>query len=87
MLSSRSKPRQGMVTVRSEILNQHGDTVQMQVQVLTAKMVVPRRRLSRPRARPQPLSSSGSTSTARKSLTLVRVGPVSSRSPRPAKKP
>ena len=85
MQPSRSKPRQGMVTVPSEILNQHGDTVQMQVQ--TAKLVVPRRRLSRPRARPQPLSSSGNTSTARKSLTLVRVGPVSSRSPRPAKKP
>lgn len=83
MLPSRSKPRQGMVTVRSEILNQHGEAVLVQ----TAKLVVPRRRLSRPRARPQPLSSSGSTSTARKSLTLVRVGPVSSRSPRPAKKP
>lgn len=83
MLPSRSKPRQGMVTVRSKTLNQHGKAVQ----VLTAKLVVPRRRLSRPRARPQPLSSSGSTSTARKSLTLVRVGPVSSRSPRPAKKP
>lgn len=85
MLPSRSKPRQGMVTVRSETLYQHGDTVQMQVQ--TAKLVVPRRRLSRPRARPQYRPSPGSTSTARKSLTLVRVGPVSSRSPRPAKKP
>ena len=83
MLPSRSKPQQGMVTVPSETLNQHGDTVQVQ----TAKLVVPRRRLSQPRARPQPLFSSGSTSTARKSLTLVRVGPVSSRSPRPAKKP
>lgn len=39
MLPSRSKPQQGMVTVRSETLNQHGETVQ----VLTAKLVVPRR--------------------------------------------
>lgn len=36
---SRSKPQQGMMTVRSETLNQHGDAVQ----VLVAKMVVPRR--------------------------------------------
>ncbi|RZI84383.1 MAG: MaoC family dehydratase [Rubrivivax sp.] len=36
---SRSKPQQGMVTVRSETRNQHGDTLQ----VLTAKLVVPRR--------------------------------------------
>ncbi len=36
---SRSKPHQGMVTVRSETRNQHGDTVQ----VLTAKLLAPRR--------------------------------------------
>lgn len=36
---SRSKPNQGMVTMRSETCNQHGDIVQ----VLTAKLVVPRR--------------------------------------------
>lgn len=36
---SRSKPTQGMVTLRSETRNQHGDIVQ----VLTAKLVVPRR--------------------------------------------
>lgn len=36
---SRSKPQQGMMTVRSETLNQHGDAVQ----VLVVKMVVPRR--------------------------------------------
>ncbi|MBC7701720.1 MaoC family dehydratase [Aquabacterium sp.] len=36
---SRSKPHQGMVTLRSETRNHHGDTVQ----VLTAKLVVPRR--------------------------------------------
>ena len=36
---SRSKPHQGMVTLRSETRNQHGDIVQ----VLTAKLVVPRR--------------------------------------------
>ncbi len=39
IVPSRSKPHQGMVTVRSETLNQHGETVQ----VLTAKLVVPRR--------------------------------------------
>jgi acyl dehydratase len=36
---SRSKPQQGMVTMRSETRNQHGDVVQL----LTAKLVVPRR--------------------------------------------
>ena len=36
---SRSKPQQGMMTVRSETLNQHGDVLQ----VLLVKMVVPRR--------------------------------------------
>ncbi|CAH0351486.1 MaoC family dehydratase [Aquabacterium sp. CECT 9606] len=36
---SRSKPQQGMMTVRGETLNQHGDAVQ----VLVVKMVVPRR--------------------------------------------
>jgi acyl dehydratase len=36
---SRSKPQQGMVTMRSETRNQHGDAVQ----ILTAKLVVPRR--------------------------------------------
>jgi acyl dehydratase len=36
---SRSRPDRGMVTVRSETLNQRGDTVQM----LTAKLIVPRR--------------------------------------------
>lgn len=36
---SRSKPQQGMMTVRNETLNQHGDVVQ----VLVVKMVVPRR--------------------------------------------
>ncbi len=36
---SRSRPDRGMVTVRSETLNQRGDTVQ----VLTAKLIVPRR--------------------------------------------
>ena len=39
IVPSRSKPHQGMVTERSETLNQHGETVQ----VLTAKLVVPRR--------------------------------------------
>jgi len=39
VVPSRSKPHQGMVTVRSETLNQHGEAVQ----VLTAKLVVPRR--------------------------------------------
>ncbi len=36
---SRSRPDRGMVTVRSETRNQHGEVVQ----VLTAKLVVPRR--------------------------------------------
>jgi acyl dehydratase len=36
---SRSKPDRGMVTVRSETRNQHGEVVQ----VLTSKLVVPRR--------------------------------------------
>jgi acyl dehydratase len=36
---SRSRPDRGMVTVRSETLNQRGEVVQ----VLTAKLVVPRR--------------------------------------------
>jgi acyl dehydratase len=36
---SRSRPDSGMVTVRSETRNQHGGVVQ----VLTAKLVVPRR--------------------------------------------
>jgi acyl dehydratase len=36
---SRSKPQQGMMTVRSETRNQQGDIVQ----VLVVKMVVPRR--------------------------------------------
>jgi acyl dehydratase len=36
---SQSKPERGMVTMRSETRNQHGDVVQ----VMTAKMVVPRR--------------------------------------------
>jgi acyl dehydratase len=36
---SRSRPDRGMVTMRSETLNQRGDTVQ----VLTAKLIVPRR--------------------------------------------
>lgn len=39
IVPSRSKPRQGMVTVRSETVNQHGETVQ----ILVAKLVVPRR--------------------------------------------
>lgn len=39
VVPSRSKPQQGMVTLRSETRNQHGDTVQ----VLTAKLLVPRR--------------------------------------------
>jgi len=37
---SRSRPDRGMVTVRSETRNQHGDVVQ----ILVAKLVVPRRR-------------------------------------------
>jgi acyl dehydratase len=36
---SRSRPDRGMVTLRSETRNQHGDIVQ----TLTAKLVVPRR--------------------------------------------
>ena len=36
---SRSRPDRGMVTVRSETLNQRGEIVQ----VLTAKLIVPRR--------------------------------------------
>ncbi len=36
---SRSRPDRGTVTVRSETLNQRGETVQ----VLTAKLIVPRR--------------------------------------------
>ena len=36
---SRSRPDRGIVTVRNETLNQRGETVQ----VLTAKLVVPRR--------------------------------------------
>jgi acyl dehydratase len=36
---SRSRPDRGIVTVRSETLNQRGETVQ----ILTAKLVVPRR--------------------------------------------
>lgn len=35
----RSRPDRGLVTIRSETKNQHGETVQ----VLTAKLVVPRR--------------------------------------------
>ncbi|WP_239002889.1 MaoC family dehydratase [Rhodovastum atsumiense] len=36
---SRSRPDRGMVTLRSETRNQHGDVVQ----ILTARLVVPRR--------------------------------------------
>lgn len=36
---SKSKPQQGIVVVRSETRNQHGDAVQ----VMTSKLVVPRR--------------------------------------------
>jgi acyl dehydratase len=36
---SRSNPERGIATIRSETLNQHGEVVQ----VLTAKLVVPRR--------------------------------------------
>lgn len=36
---SRSKPDRGMVTVRSETLNQHGDVLQ----VSSVRIVVPRR--------------------------------------------
>ncbi len=38
VVPSRSRPERGMVTLRSETRNQHGDTVQ----VLTARLVVPR---------------------------------------------
>ena len=37
---SRSRPDRGIATVRSETRNQHGEVVQ----ILTAKLVVPRRR-------------------------------------------
>jgi acyl dehydratase len=36
---SRSKPDRGMVTMRTETLNQHGEAVQ----IITMKIVVPRR--------------------------------------------
>ena len=39
IVPSRSKPQQGMVTVRSRMLNQHGDVVYL----LTAKLLVFRR--------------------------------------------
>jgi acyl dehydratase len=39
LIPSRSRPDRGMVRVRSETRNQHGETVQ----VLIAKLVVPRR--------------------------------------------
>jgi len=39
VIPSRSRPERGMVTLRNETRNQHGDTVQ----VLTARLVVPRR--------------------------------------------
>lgn len=39
IVPSRSKPHQGMVTVRSQTLNQNGEVVQ----ILTARLVVPRR--------------------------------------------
>lgn len=39
VVPSRSRPERGMVTLRNETRNQHGDTVQ----VLTARLVVPRR--------------------------------------------
>jgi acyl dehydratase len=39
IVPSRSRPDRGMVTMRSETRNQHGDVVQ----VLTARLVVPRR--------------------------------------------
>ncbi len=39
IIPSRSKPMQGMVVVRSETRNQHDETVQ----VLTSKLIVPRR--------------------------------------------
>ncbi len=39
IVPSRSRPDRGMVTMRSETRNQHGDVVQ----ILTARLVVPRR--------------------------------------------
>lgn len=39
IIPSRSKPQQGLVVVRSETKNQHGEVVQ----VLIAKLIVPRR--------------------------------------------
>jgi acyl dehydratase len=36
---SRSRPERGMVTIRNETRNQHGETLQ----ILTSKLVVPRR--------------------------------------------
>jgi acyl dehydratase len=39
IVPSRSRPDRGMVTMRSETRNQHGELVQ----ILTAKLVVPRR--------------------------------------------
>jgi acyl dehydratase len=36
---SRSKPHQGIVTVRATMLNQHGEVVYL----LTAKLLVPKR--------------------------------------------
>lgn len=41
---SRSKPDRGMVTVRSETLNQHGDVLQ----VSTVRIVVPRKPVAAP---------------------------------------
>jgi len=43
---SRSRPDRGMVTLRSTTLNQNGEAVQ----VLTARLVVPRRSAAPPRA-------------------------------------
>ncbi len=43
-VASRSRPDRGMVTMRSETRNQHGDVVQ----VLTARLVVPRRAAQTP---------------------------------------
>jgi len=39
IIPSRSKPQQGLVVVRSETMNQHEEVLQ----VLTAKLIVPRR--------------------------------------------
>jgi acyl dehydratase len=44
---SRSRPDRGMATVRSETRNQRGDVVQ----ILTAKLIVPRRSASLPQGR------------------------------------